>query len=212
MKKLLMVSLAVFLLTEATAQRYPKEGAQENETLFRNPSHVGWYVGPEFGYTRFTNQDVFLSGLSGGVIFNHNFSLGLGGFGIMNTGNLKYSDISDTEDLYLYGGWGGLKLEYRIEPQRAVHLSFPLLIGGGGLSYSKYNWKDYDTGMEDGNYASDSFFVVEPGVMLGLNLIKFMRLDIGISYRYAPNVDLPKTSTGIINTFNGVASLKFGKF
>jgi hypothetical protein len=39
-----------------------------------------------------------------------------------------------------------------------------------------------------------------------------MRLDAGITYRYAPNIDLPETSKGLLNTFNVVASLKFGKF
>jgi hypothetical protein len=91
-----------------------------------------------------------------------------------------------------------------------VHVSFPLLIGAGSLSYNRNNDMDYNY-MEE-SYASDGFFVVEPGVMLGLNLIKFMRLDIGVTYRFAPSIDLPETSSVLLNTFNAMASLKFGKF
>jgi hypothetical protein len=182
----------------------------QNQTLFNNPKHIGWYVGPEFGYTKFDDKDVFLSGISGGVIFNHSFSLGIGGYGITNSHNLQYSDIAPPDDLYLYGGYGGLKMEYRLNPSKVVHVSFPLLIGGGTLSYNRHNDMDYNY-MEE-SYASDGFFVVEPGVMVGVNLIKFMRLDAGVTYRFAPDIDLPNTSSVLLNSFNAIVSLKFGKF
>jgi hypothetical protein len=182
----------------------------QNQTLFNNPQPVGWYVAPEFGYTKFDDKDVFLSGISGGVIFNHSFSLGMSGYGIVNSYNLQYSDIAPPDDLYLYGGYGGLKMEYILNPSKVVHVSFPLLIGGGALSYNRHNDMDYNY-MEE-SYASDGFFVVEPGVMVGVNLIKFMRLDAGVTYRFAPNIDLPNTSSVLLNGFNAIASLKFGKF
>lgn len=182
----------------------------EPQTLFKNPHHVGWYVSPEFGYTQFDGKDVFLSGFSGGAIFNHSFALGLGGYGIVNSSQLRYSTISPNENLYLYGGYGGLRLEYILKPSNVVHVSFPFLIGGGGLSYSKNSTYDYH--YEEDNYASDEFFVIEPGVMMSINLIKFMRLDAGITYRYAPNIDLPETNKKLLNTFNVVVALKFGKF
>jgi len=61
-------------------------------------------------------------------------------------------------------------------------------------------------------YAWDSFFVIEPGVVLGINLLKFMRLDAGVSYRYAPGIQLPKTNSNLLNGFNTNISLKFGRF
>jgi hypothetical protein len=213
MKRIIMLCVIVLSGLAVQAQKV-KDEQQYTQTLFRNPAHVGWYVAPEFAFTQFNNREVLLSGLSAGVIFNHNFSIGLGGYGIINSDNLRYSGISDTEDLYLYGGWGGLKLEYRINPAKAVHVSFPLLIGGGSMSFNKNSWKDamYDDTWNEGNYATDAFFVVEPGVMMGLNLIKFMRLDIGVTYRYTPNLDLPGTGPDLINGMNAVASLKFGRF
>jgi len=48
--------------------------------------------------------------------------------------------------------------------------------------------------------------------MMGVNLIKFMRLDAGVTYRFAPEIDLPQTSSVLLNSFNAVVSLKFGKF
>jgi hypothetical protein len=206
MKKLIIAIVCLVDGVFAMAQSDP----QQTQTLFRNPQHIGWYVAPEFGYTRFDDKDVFLSGVSGGVIFNHSFSLGLAGYGIVNSSSLQYSDIIPPDDLYLYGGYGGLKMEYRMFPSKVTHVSFPLLIGGGALSYNRNNDMNYNY-MEE-SYASDGFFVLEPGVMLGVNLIKFMRLDVGVTYRFAPNIDLPNTSAVLLNTFNAMVSLKFGKF
>ena len=134
----------------------------------------------------------------------------------MNSQNLKYSGINDTADVYLYGGYGGLKLEYRLNPSKKINVAFPLIIGGGGAAYSTYghdDWHKYE-GDEDYDYAYawDSFFVIEPGVVLGINLLKFMRLDAGVSYRYAPGVELPNTSSSVFNSLNTTVSLKFGKF
>jgi hypothetical protein len=55
-------------------------------------------------------------------------------------------------------------------------------------------------------------FVTEPGVIIGVNLLKFMRLDAWVSYRFVPGIDLPETNSNLLNTFNCSISLKFGKF
>jgi len=61
-------------------------------------------------------------------------------------------------------------------------------------------------------YAWDSFFVIEPGIVVGVNLLKFMRLDTGISFRFTTGLDLPKTNSILMNSFNVNISLKFGRF
>jgi hypothetical protein len=153
--------------------------------------------------------------MSGGIIINHSFSVGLAGYGIITSQSLKFSGIKDTTDLYLYGGYGGLKLEYRINPLKLINVAFPLLIGGGGVSYTTWGPQDissYNSNYDYSSYAWDSFFVIEPGVLVGINLLKFMRLDAGISYRYAAGLKLPETSSTFFNGFNANISLKFGRF
>jgi hypothetical protein len=216
MKKIKLMVILFFLVGTVTAQTNAAEDNQktdkkESQTLFKNPSHVGWYVAPDFAWTQFDNRDVYMGGISGGVIFDHTFSLGLAGYGIMNSNNLTFDGILSGRPAALYGGYGGLKMEYRIQPSSMVHIGFPLLIGGGGLFYGETfdNWDDNDW---DSNYPSTSFFVVEPGVMAGINLIRFMRLDLGASYRLTSNLSLPQTGSDVFNGFNLFMSLKFGKF
>jgi hypothetical protein len=156
-----------------------------------------------------------------GVTVDHWLSVGLAGYGIINSGNLEYDemvydDINKTwQSANLYGGYGGLLVEFTVIPRSVVHVSFPVLIGGGGLTYmyrpeyvNQYDW----SGLQSVDW--DAFFVVQPGVKVEFNIVKFFRIGVGVSYRYTPDLDLQqdKTTNLIINQFNANLSLKFGKF
>lgn len=187
------------------------------QTLFGETHSVGWWVAPGFEYAQLDGKDAWLGGMSGGVIFNHNVSLGVGGYGIMNSNHLEYDNILDTASVYLYGGYGGLIIEYRLFPFNKFNIAFPIMIGGGSVSYSSWNYNNYQYSYHDPNYKNDyyiwdAFFVFEPGISLGVNLLNFMRLDAGISYRFAPSVQLPQTDPYLLNSVNANMSLKFGKF
>lgn len=217
MKKIFLAATAFFSVSLVHAQNEtPAQQPEEMQTLFNGSGPLGWWVSPDFAVTSIDGRNAWLGGLSGGVIINHNFSIGLGGYGIMNSNNLNFSGVLDTADVYLYGGYGGVKFEYRMAPLKKVHLAFPVLIGGGSVAYSTWNWKNAgaweDDNWDENVYVWDSFFVIEPGVVVGLNLLKWMRFDAGVSYRYAPGVDLPKTNSNLMNGVNGTFSLKFGKF
>lgn len=222
MNKLLLISiLFIFFRFPLVAQtgienHVPRQDDGEIKTLFKKPAHpvkLGYYISTESAYTQFDGKDVFIAGLSTGVILNHFFSIGLGANGVLNPGNLWYDNIQDSAGAYLYGGYGGVKLEFSVLPAFPVHLNFPVLIGGGGMMYNTWmnHYKDNDN-FDGTTLVWDAFFVVEPGVMVELNLVKFVRIDAGISYRYAPDLRLVNTPNGLINNFNAKLSLKFGKF
>ena len=46
------------------------------------------FVGIDPGFTQFNKRDVWLGGLSTGMIINHNFTIGLSGRGWTNSGDL----------------------------------------------------------------------------------------------------------------------------
>ena len=231
MKKLLtFLSLLLFLSTMTVAQEdYTTKADQQDQdeikTLFRKgkkhkKSHIGYFIGPEFAYTQFKgNKNVFLLGASMGLTLNHWFSIGLSGYGIINSGQLKYNNLifddidKRWQEANLYGGYGGLLLEFLVLPKSPVHVSFPILIGSGGLTYmyrpeyvDRYDWGGYKT------VDWDAFFVVQPGVRAEFNIVKFLRIGVGVSYRYTPDLNLVNTSKNLINQFNVNLSLKFGKF
>jgi hypothetical protein len=204
MKNLIFIlTFTVVFLNSVVAQRdtgrtKSRGPDPEFKTIFKNPPgpvKVGFFVGPEFAYSQFKEKPALLAGVSGGVILDHVFSVGLCGYGIVNSQNLYYNNIKDTMDGYLYGGYGGLRLELIVNPNAPVHFCFPFIIGGGGLNYSSFNYSG-NSGHQSGMYPEDysishsSFFFIQPGVMVGFNLLNFLRFDTGVSYRYSPNLDL----------------------
>ena len=210
-------AVPVFAQEESTAVSSKKDDG-EIKTLFKksdNPVKIGYYIGPEGTYTQFKGRDVFMGGLSFGIILNHFFSVGLCANGILNSRNLWYDnvDVVNYQGAYLYGGYGGVKFEFKVLPSSPVHVNFPILIGGGGLVYNTGTYHYQNHNNNSGSTLDwDSFFVVQPGVMVELNLVKFLQLDAGVSYRYSPDLNLMNTSSGLINNFNLNLSLKFGKF
>jgi hypothetical protein len=220
-RKIILSICAVIIAGSLQAQNESKQPQSEKhpdqfQTIFNQTSPVGWWIAPEFSYTMIDKKSTCLAGLSGGIIINHNFSIGLAGIGILTNSNLKFTGVNDTADVYLYGGYGGLILEYRINPVQPVNIAFPLLIGGGGAAYSTWGPNNWNTSppndQNDNVYNWDSYFVLEPGVVVGINLLKFMRLDAGVTYRLVQGLSLPETGTNMMNGFNAKLSLKFGRF
>ena len=55
-----------------------------------------------------------------------------------------------------------------------MHVSFPILIGGGGVTLvDMYAWDYWDDPYYGYQYAYDAYFVFEPGVELEFNLARF---------------------------------------
>ncbi len=207
--------LSVLLVSLVASYTYAQDNSEQMQTLFGdNPVVYGGYGGPRVAYTQFNGQDAWLVGGRGGAIFNHSFVIGGAGYGIVNSpmfSNISYNSV-DYPKAYLEGGYGGLYLEYILMPNKLVHLSFPVLVGAGGLLYSETSAATAGANYEQNIIANTAFFVVEPGVEVELNIVRFMRLSAGISYRYAHNLDLPETPTNAFNSLSGSISLKFGKF
>jgi len=183
---------------------------------------VGYFIELNGGYTRFSDRNIFLPGLSMGIILDHHWTIGMTGSFIGNTNGLYFNNVYfdsvkfEEKGAHLMGGYGGLLLEYTLLPQSRVHVSFPLMIGMGYMYW--YN-SDYEgkSGTFPFNHtshtiASDNFFVIEPGVKLEFNLAKVLRLGLAVSYRYTPDFDLQSVSPELINQFTARLSLRLGKF
>ncbi len=214
MKRTTITLCLLLLATCAFAQE-----EEEMKTLFGNngiTSHGG-YGGITTSYTNIDNRDAIMIGARGAWLINHKIGIGLAGTGFLTEGKV---DTQLNGDRYqLEGGYGGLFLEYIVNPNSPIHLSFPLTIGAGGVSYTEsynsFRGNDFDHFGED----DEAFFVIEPGVELELNLLKFMRMAFGVSYRYTSDVSLNYVSNNqtivskdVLNGFSGGITLKFGKF
>jgi len=206
--------IAAILLAAAFSFPAYAQEKEEISTIFGNKDghidHGGWGA-LNFGYTQIKGKDTYLMGARGGWLIDHHFTIGLAGYGFISDN--EYWDIIEGNPIYMAGGYGGLFLEAIIAPNYPVHVTIPLIIGAGGIAYTDQKWWD---GNEYDHYGesvdSDAYFVLEPGLELEVNVIRFMRFSVGGSYRYTSNVSLINTEGNILRNFNGYFSLKFGMF
>lgn len=206
MKKLtLLIFLGLgFLL--ASAQ---DDNDNEIQTLFPKSRSNGGYGAISFSYTQIDGKDAFLMGGRGAWVIGHSFALGFGGNGFINDVNYQ-----NPHEMYLndglVGGYGGLYLEPIIAPRFPVHLSFPILIGGGGITNVIYSndWEDY---IYDESL-TDAYFVIEPTAELEFNMTRNMRLALTCGYRFTTDIIIKNVSPDILRGFNYGLIMKFGKF
>jgi hypothetical protein len=85
-----------------------------------------------------------------------------------------------------YGYLGGI-IQYVYRPEDMVHMSIQLVVASGTT-------KDYEnpkSGLLDNfwNISGESFFIVEPGINLEVNITTRVKLVMGVSYRYVSGIN-----------------------
>lgn len=221
MKKLFtMIMLALFVQAG-----FAQETDNEMKTLFtgKNLKYTGMFLSPELKGTIINDSEDkdgygFILGGRMGVIFNDKYSVGLGGYGLTTTHTVNLLDYAEINDAAarLGFGYGGVVLEYIVFGNKVMHFTIPVLIGGGGVSlYKDISVADDNVYWDDfKSYESSGFFVIEPGFNVEINLTKFMRLDVGASYRMVKfsEMNYLDDSDAKLSNFGVNASLKFGIF
>jgi len=218
MKKIIILTLVLAFTGMIKAQDNPNE----IKTIFNNNEirSNGGYGGLMINYSKIANRDAVVVGGKGGWIINHSFTIGLAGYGFFTE---PMSDINYKKDYEFTGGYGGLLLEPILGAKYPIHVSFPIIIGAGGAIYTSsfYDMNEYDY-MDKLYEDSDAYFVIEPGVEIEFNIVKFMRLALLASYRYTSDVNLSYqsgenpgvaiTNPDFLHGWNFGLALKFGKF
>ena len=191
--------------------------AQEDKpmrTLFNNGGirSNGGYGGVHVGYTQIGGADALTIGGQGAWLINHQFGIGLSGTGFMTE---RIDDATLGSRYITTGGYGGLMLEFIAMPKSPIHLSFPVTIGAGGVSYVRSN-RDFEFYESEDSHA---FFVVEPGVDVEFNLLPFVRFGVGVKYRVTSDMEMTYIDSGnrildrdALTGFSTALALKFGKF
>jgi hypothetical protein len=173
------------------------------------------------GFGALTNKFTFirgeyanLVGVYGGWYVNHSFMIGVGASALTN--NLSVPIQYSTDPLrnlsYEYGQVG-LVTEYVVNSNKPIHLAFNLFSGAGfTLQYDRYGWYDNNQNWQEVVRDENWFFVLEPGVQLEMNFLKWMRFCPGVSYRAAFGSDGLGLTDKEVSNVSYNATLKFGKF
>ena len=151
---LILVAIVSFTTATAFAQEM-----SEPEVLLKD-THNSALFELDNKFSKVDGGFAHFIGFSGGWLINRQFLIGLGGYGMTNRASRFQM------------GYGGLVLEYFVDPSRLLNFSVRGLIGGGASSWA---WEE-------------PFFVAEPEVKATLNITERVRLGFGGGYRFVRGV------------------------
>ena len=179
MKNLIVtLILTVSLGFQTYAQEAYEKPVEPTKTILGDGTKVRGFGSLDIRMTEMNEDLGLLMGAHGGIILNNHFVIGLGGYGL--TSNFKVENNEEIDDLYLYGGYGGLILGAIFSPKEVVHIYTPVLIGAGGMEVTDRNYLNnfHRPQPSFGTYSETSaFFVVEPGLEVELNVTRFLRSE-----------------------------------
>jgi hypothetical protein len=212
MKNTIFISAFLILICSLSfsQENEPTKGKDEFKTLLGHDNHRGFYGAFSFGYSEIEDKQALIFGGRFEWIAGHSIGIGFGGSGFINENHFEPSLNSN---VFLTGGYGGLYIEPIVMPNYPVHLSFPIMLGGGGVSYVTEDM-DYSHNMiED----SEAFLIAEPGAEIELNLTRNFQLAIGASYRFTTPFEVGMAQTLTVDSkalqgFTYMMTFKFGRF
>ena len=228
MKRTIVLSAFIFLLSAASFSQVQDSAKNDREqystkknreyktrnddfqTLFGHNRSSGAYGAFNVGYTQIDNKQAVVLGGKFEWIVGHSLGLGFGGTGFINE---YHFDANLNTDVFLTGGYGGLVIEPIFLPKFPVHLSFPVTLGAGGISYITKDWDSYHNMIED----SEVFLIAEPSAELEFNITRHFRLALGASYRFTSPFNVGSSNSAIVSSealkgWSYLMTFKFGRF
>lgn len=178
MKKLMTL---VFVCISALAQA---QDVNDPKTLFGNNPLKQWglVLNPSIQGAEVYGEPTLFTQVGLGLVINQRWTVGgfLGStpFEIYPAGLQGQFNVPTDFSLYTYGGF----LSYSLQPNRLIHLSFPLAMGVIETDMDERDWDGPDA--FDGVEGDDYRIFVEPGLNVELNVHKYVRFFTGMSYRF----------------------------
>ncbi len=217
MKKLIISSFTICISLFGFAQN--TENNTENQQVNNKDIEIknligkdkishGAYLGLSVGYANLNTRNAVMANAKLAWIIDHHLAFGISASGFSED---LWSEINNSTKNILNGGYCGLVIEPIIRPAYPIHLSIPVIAGVGGVSMIRdYNWNDYTTYYYGDDF--DAYFIVEPGIEVEANLIKYVRLNLFCSYRITSPVYLFGVKRYPINGISTGIGIKIGKF
>ena len=173
--------------------------AQQMQTLLGSSKArvSGAYGAAVHKFSSIDNQSAVMLGGYGGVVFSSRLLIGAGAFTLLNGRSIEIENVPDTyRQLTTIGAFA----EFTLRPERAIHVTGQLMVGGALRSEQVRLPGDGQATLKSGG----SFFV-EPGILAEVNVTSWFRAGAGASFRFVPGASV---YTGAATQF----TLKFGKF
>ncbi|MBK8806374.1 MAG: hypothetical protein IPO21_06915 [Bacteroidales bacterium] len=201
-------SITVSAQNAEDSSNLKKKDSREIKTLFGNKGSKGFMISLDLNIDLepFEKQEsIEIGGKMGGIV-GHNFAMGTQALVLIGK-QMNYTDPYNLGKtvIDLNGASVGMFMQPIILSKFPVHFSIPLFIGAGAaLVTDDYGNSDFD---------GDIFLVLRPGFEIEFNVVKFMRLSVGVHYKYLYGMNSIKgLDNKSLNGLTGGVSLILGKF
>jgi hypothetical protein len=213
----------VFAQTDSTANL---KNIDDTQYIF-NPRKIkinslGLYFSPEAGISSLNNKTAPVIAGSFMLLVNKKLAIGF-------TGQLSGHPNNKKELLRL--GYSGAKIEYTIKPSSKVHIGFPLIMAIGSATNDSITREHYSKDFNHSahnqvkpnnfkhHHNNSQFFIIQPGVNIEANLMKYVIIFGGVSYRQATKTNklrnINNNDSIAANQISGISAtlgFKFGLF
>jgi len=180
------------------------------ETLANRQGGLGGFLEMNTLPTYLNGQFGLMAGGGLSLVFGHSLNLGFAGYGLVS--DIRSNTLDSLGNYYHFQtGYGGLTIEPVLFSKKLIHVSFPVLLGVGASSLTRESIYDEDT-YDDTWINPEMYFVARPGVNIEINLLRILRLDLGINYRFTTGNELQNISISNLNGWSGNIGLKLGWF
>ena len=204
--------------SKAVDVRKEKKKREKKEKPPREPEEKKFrlYVAPTGSLTQIDGNLAVKVGGRFVWLKNSRFGIGLSGSALI--GGLV-DDAVLNANYRVAGGYGGLLLEYNLSPHKRVHLSFPVVFALGAITYVQDGINNI--GALGNPMIEDQRVLgfVEPGMLVEVNVWKYIKAGIELNYRYSTFSELNYNDSGDVilsgsglNGFSGGLTLKVGIF
>jgi hypothetical protein len=216
MKKTMFAGLLSLMLPHCAAAQ-DEQRSLLHEKLNGKINYSYFRAEPGYSYMALKNKDAHGIDINLGAVLNHFFVTGIS-FNYHTAKDLHLPSVPVINPIYeyIFASWNN---ELLIRPKGIIYSSVQLRTGVGQVTYSdkaeRTNYYYYDPNM--GLYhqmpapkvvADDSFFLLEPGANMGINITKVIGVKLGAHYRFAWGVDKAGTNEEF-SRYSFAASLSF---
>lgn len=210
MKKIIIVVCTIFCVNSLFSQEEKTQDYVEFDDR-KNVVH-GVYLGIGGHYGRMDGENTGFATVKLAYVANRQLEVGFAATAFFNDRPNTQPNLFDGNKVVLLGGYGGFHLEPILFGERFISVSFPILIGGGAVTYRGIDTiENDDIELDDKDF--DNFFIAEPGINILYNFTRFTQLETGFRYRFTSDYDLsPFKEKGNLNGYSIMVGLKIGIF
>lgn len=206
MKKYIICSLTILLILLS----HIVKAQQEREFLIGadRPVSISGFMGLMTEISSLEGEVVPSVGAGIALLLDQTFYIGFYGLGTIKSLEKQLLQYQQVDMAF---GHGGLWMGYIHQSERLLHLGVSLKIGGGGVYLAERRGHEFIF-EEKNKIDEDALFVLIPQAEMELNVAPWMKLNLGLGYRFVDGVDTPYLNENDFASPVGSLGFYFGWF